>query len=155
MQINLVGLKLGIAQAFEYKVPAKSLEADSPSYDFLGDVKVTGNVTFLGDDYRVEGEIYSTKHFSCDRCLVESTKEQVIPFSEDFSPEDLADKSIDLRDLVRDVLVSSQSLLNLCKDDCKGLCSRCGENLNLRECGCDRLVVDPRLAVLQDLFPTK
>ena len=37
----------------------------------------------------------------------------------------------------------------VCDEDCKGLCPKCGKNLNQGECGCVVKEVDPRLAVLQ------
>ena len=39
----------------------------------------------------------------------------------------------------------------LCSEDCKGLCPRCGKNLNLGPCGC-RKEPDPRFAVLEQLL---
>ena len=42
----------------------------------------------------------------------------------------------------------------LCKEDCKGLCQQCGNNLNLSTCQCDNDDIDPRLAKLKDLFST-
>ena len=40
----------------------------------------------------------------------------------------------------------------LCKEDCKGVCTVCGKNLNEGECGCDRTVIDPRMAQFMDMF---
>ena len=40
----------------------------------------------------------------------------------------------------------------LCKEDCKGLCPVCGCDLNTESCSCDTKTVDPRLAVLKNLF---
>ena len=40
----------------------------------------------------------------------------------------------------------------LCREDCKGICNRCGANLNHTECSCDRSSPDPRMSVIQDLF---
>lgn len=40
----------------------------------------------------------------------------------------------------------------LCKEDCKGLCPVCGCDLNTEQCSCDIRTVDPRLAVLKNLF---
>ena len=40
----------------------------------------------------------------------------------------------------------------LCKEDCKGICSVCGSNLNEGECGCDRFVPNAAFAGLSDLF---
>jgi uncharacterized protein len=39
----------------------------------------------------------------------------------------------------------------LCREDCKGLCARCGKNLNLGPCGCGK-EIDPRFAVLEQLL---
>lgn len=56
-----------------------------------------------------------------------------------------------------DTLVQNELLVNwpirvLCNEDCKGICSRCGANLNRGECGCDREALDPRMAAIQDIF---
>lgn len=56
-----------------------------------------------------------------------------------------------------DQLLSNELLLNLpmkvlCKEDCKGICNRCGANLNHMTCSCDRSSPDPRMSVIQDLF---
>ena len=40
----------------------------------------------------------------------------------------------------------------LCKDDCKGLCPKCGKNLNLGKCSCPEREPDPRLAKLAELL---
>jgi uncharacterized protein len=56
-----------------------------------------------------------------------------------------------------DALVQNEILVNwpvkiLCKEDCKGICPKCGQNLNVGNCGCDTFVPDPRMAVLKDIF---
>ncbi len=40
----------------------------------------------------------------------------------------------------------------LCKEDCKGLCPKCGKDLNEGECGCPKKEIDPRLAILGKLL---
>lgn len=40
----------------------------------------------------------------------------------------------------------------LCDEDCRGLCQKCGRNLNEGDCGCDHREIDPRLAVLQQFL---
>src|SRR5512142_2366712 len=57
-------------------------------------------------------------------------------------------KVIDLDPLVREQLVLSLPAYPVCREDCKGLCTVCGTNLNERDCGCDRHVPDPRWAGL-------
>ncbi len=56
-----------------------------------------------------------------------------------------------------DALVKGEALLNwpsqvLCREDCKGLCRICGQNLNLRTCGCESAELDPRMAKIRDIF---
>lgn len=60
-------------------------------------------------------------------------------------------KVIDLDPIVREQMLLALPSYPVCREDCKGLCSVCGANLNDRDCGCDRKVPDPRLAKLKDL----
>jgi len=57
-------------------------------------------------------------------------------------------RTIDLDPIVREQVLLALPVSVLCKDECKGLCPSCGQDLNEAECGCERKVVDPRLAVL-------
>ncbi len=50
-----------------------------------------------------------------------------------------------------DILLSLPSK-HLCREDCKGLCPKCGKNLNEGDCGCDTRETDPRLEVLKSLL---
>ena len=79
----------------------------------------------------------------------------------DLSPErqeDLADDSyIEESSINTDALLNHEILIRfpmkiLCRDDCKGICLKCGKDLNLGECGCDRRSLDPRMAAIQDIF---
>ena len=40
----------------------------------------------------------------------------------------------------------------LCREDCKGICNVCGQNLNLGTCDCEDTGLDPRMSVVRDLF---
>lgn len=57
---------------------------------------------------------------------------------------------IDLEPMVRDAVLLSIPFSPLCRSDCRGLCPRCGEDLNLGECTCGP-EVDPRWSVLDRL----
>ena len=61
------------------------------------------------------------------------------------------------KELDTDKLLHNEVLINwpmrvLCKEDCKGICSRCGANLNQGSCDCDTADLDPRMAVISDIF---
>lgn len=59
---------------------------------------------------------------------------------------------LDVDKLVSDEIVVALPTKVLCAEDCKGLCSVCGTNLNHGSCDCDRMVGDPRMAAIQDIF---
>lgn len=102
----------------------------------------------------------------CDRCLkevelpFEIRHEQEIDFSksQEERERDLEETSyisgyeLDVdRFLFEELLVAFPAKV-LCKEDCKGICNVCGADLNAGECGCDRTVIDPRMAAVQDIF---
>ena len=63
----------------------------------------------------------------------------------------LEGSEVDLDELVTTAFVLAMDTKNLCSEDCKGLCAKCGADLNLGPCGC-RPEVDPRLAALAQLL---
>ena len=54
--------------------------------------------------------------------------------------------------LVCDEILIQWPLKVLCKEDCKGICSKCGQNLNHGECDCEKGSLDPRMAAISDIF---
>lgn len=88
--------------------------------------------------------------FSIDRCLdLNRAESDRIEVDEDISVED---NTIETDEFVRAEIIMNMPDKNLCKADCKGLCIKCGANLNIKDCGCDRFVSDPRMSVIQDIF---
>jgi uncharacterized protein len=59
--------------------------------------------------------------------------------------------SLLLEDVLREQVLLSLPVRTLCKDDCKGLCPRCGENRNSQACTCEEGPSDPRWEALADL----
>jgi uncharacterized protein len=60
-------------------------------------------------------------------------------------------KTIDLEPIVREQLLLALPMNVVCRDTCEGLCSVCGQNLNEKQCGCERKVLDPRLMALKNI----
>ena len=56
-----------------------------------------------------------------------------------------------LEDVVREQVLLSLPSRTLCTADCKGLCPRCGQNLNQAKCTCDEAPADPRWNALAGL----
>ena len=62
--------------------------------------------------------------------------------------------TVDVGDLARTAFLLDMDTKPLCSEDCKGLCPRCGADLNLGPCSCGK-ETDPRLAVLAKLLENR
>ena len=110
----------------------------------------------------LNGTARSELDLVCDRCGKEFSREKVVALdmllADELEQEDsedeiflLAGNELDLDELVTTAFVLAMDTKNLCSEDCKGLCAKCGADLNLGPCGC-RPEVDPRLAALAQLL---
>ena len=84
----------------------------------------------------VQGDVSIVLRCRCDRCLTYydyalNIKELCYYYKE--IKEDVIDLTEDIRE---DILLNFPQQL-LCNPDCRGLCPRCGQNLNVRSCGCE------------------
>ena len=117
------------------------------------------------DELHISGNGFVALEIPCDRCLEPVRTEIHFDIDKDIDMqetsgeiEDEEEKDyIDGYNLDVDKLVFGEILLlipgkTLCKEDCKGLCSQCGTNKNVKECQCDDFDVDIRLAKLRELF---
>lgn len=126
------------------------------------------NFTFINvGEHRakVEGSTRMKLSAACDRCMEETTVildltfDRVVTSPEYHTEDEEADDKSYMEgyQLNVETFIYHEILVNwpvkiLCKEDCKGVCSKCGQNLNERECGCDTFVPDPRMAAIKDIF---
>ena len=150
-EVDAEMMKMSIAEAsgnlgqeipFAFRTTAEELGATGDDFSFVGEIAIQGSLVYTGVCYRVSGKIKAVKEF---RKAGEDNPEALV----------VEGDSIEITDLVRDTILAAQSLSNLCRPDCKGLCPVCGADLNEGDCGCDRFVPDPRLAALQQLMNDK
>lgn len=101
----------------------------------------------------------------CDRCLSPTVTRVELHFQREVvAPELVTDDNIrEEQHFVHDYELNLEELLKeelqinwpgkiLCKEDCKGICKKCGQNLNEKACACDDFVPDVRFANLMDIF---
>ena len=62
---------------------------------------------------------------------------------------------VDLAPAVREQILLALPMGALCVEGCRGLCQACGQNLNVKDCGCDHDVPDPRWAALRSIRLSK
>ena len=122
----------------------------------------------------VEGTLVAPVQVRCSRCLGEFVQTLEVPISEAFlsseyqeQPGDLSEDSseeelsiffgntIELGEALRENLLAALPMKALCQAECRGLCPRCGQNLNEQDCSCTRYEADPRLQVLKKLLENK
>ncbi len=139
-------------------------------YIVVDDVSLRSHLHRDGDKYRLVGRIESRLRLSCSRCVEAFNLSVNVPVDlmylpyganvgdgeAEISDEDLAiafyrDDQIDMGLMIREQLQLTVPMKPLCCDDCHGLCSVCGKNLNHEQCSCDQSWHDPRLDVLAAL----
>ena len=129
-------------------------------------VTAEGTVRNVAGVLQLEGAVHAHLDGICDRCAEPFTRDVTFPLEailvtelEDEENEDewvflLQGNSADLEDIITTSFVLQMGSRLLCAEDCKGLCCRCGVNLNRETCKCQQ-ESDPRLAVLKQLLTEK
>ena len=133
------------------------------SYPVSEPVLASGAVRNTAGVLVMKGSLTTCLHGVCDRCASAFDQDVEIPIDvvlvqelADEENEDewvfpLVEDSADLDDIIRTVFVLNMDSKLLCKPDCKGLCCRCGKNLNDGKCDCQK-ELDPRFAALRQLL---
>ena len=125
-------------------------------------VKATLRLESVVEGILVTGEVHAQALIECSRCLermISGVDMRVVelfvaPGHEEAADEDayrISGSEIELEPMIRDAIGLDLPLNPLCDESCKGLCPRCGHNLNAEACTCVEDEVDPRWAPLADL----
>lgn len=157
---------------FEYSITDTSWFPED-LMDRAGPVAASIRLTKKNENkVEVKGNLQACVFLECDRCLkqytfqVDSPMQLVVEVSEkgehwklqDIEPAGVEletisqDKPVvDLSELLRQQLLLALPEKKLCSPVCKGLCSRCGVELNQEECGCGNGTGNSPFAVLENL----
>lgn len=139
--------------------------------EFCGEnINIVKPIDISGFAVNYEGRIHLDMNIKteiervCSRCL-KSYNESLDINMDCIYSEDVQNKeddiyaingyTIDITDVIVDEITAQLPMKPLCKDDCKGLCSVCGNNKNFIDCKCKKTEVDPRLQILSSLFEEK
>ena len=145
---------------FQFDLDLSDVEF-SGRYPVSSPVSVSGEVRNAADVLHLNLTARTTLDAVCDRCGREFSMEKEIPYhcmlaeslenGESDEIELLEEGKADLGELARTAFILGMDTKTLCSEDCKGLCSRCGADLNLGPCSCKK-EIDPRLAALAKLL---
>ncbi|MBP3501783.1 MAG: DUF177 domain-containing protein [Oscillospiraceae bacterium] len=150
----------GSGQDFHFEMDLRDQEFDG-MYPVENPVVVDGRIHNEAGMLLLDLQADTTLHCVCDRCAEDFDEPKTVSYScvlaEEKQFEDsedivlLENDEVDLEEIARVAFILAMDTKHLCSEDCKGLCSGCGVNLNREACRCKRQV-DPRLAALAKLL---
>lgn len=161
MKLNIAVIADSIGTEFEFKeeINIKSIVSVNGEFSFAKPVLISGTVSNIDGTYKLLANINAEYLTNCNRCnnktkfnfsLDISENLSKNPVSDDFEP--VIQNEINLEEIIEKNFIANVPYLHLCKNDCKGLCQKCGQDLNEKACSCKDEYIDPRFSVLDDLF---
>ncbi|MGE0405629.1 MAG: DUF177 domain-containing protein [Candidatus Korobacteraceae bacterium] len=163
---------------FHEVLPPESLDL-GPDFRQVSSLESSGRATLLEEhhghndvirDIRVVGELATSVEVGCARCLEPVSRNVQKAFDLLYRPLGIdgehgeisvtqaeADigyyrgEGLLLEDVLREQILLAFPIRVVCRDECQGLCPRCGRNLNDETCGCAETIVDPRWDALKKL----
>ena len=161
MKIKISNLKDGIHN-FSFEEPIGNIGLEKP---FIGNIVVDIELNKLHNQLVMDSKLTMKMNFDCDRCNKEFESTVISNYKMVYligmEPEESesinltylaaeADKIV-LDNDVRDFAVLAIPMKKLCKENCKGLCPKCGKNMNEGDCGCNQEKIDDRWLPLMEL----
>ncbi len=141
---------------------------DMSDVDFMGNfplknpIKINGSISNKASVVLLDLNIEYQFSAPCDRCgcdavhnhtvIVDKLLATAIERQESDTIITVPDMKFDVDEFVYSEVILDLPSKHLCKESCKGICFKCGKNLNKGECGCSDKEVDPRLAKLMELL---
>jgi DUF177 domain-containing protein len=149
---------------FEGELDEESLHNITEEFKIIGPVVYKGEIYKMQGEYLINVDIKYTYSTQCDRCLKYITKKANTTLSGKLIEEDVDELTedenliyyengfLDLNNYISMEIISSLPMKSLCDEECKGICQRCGKDLNDGECNCEDEDIDPRFEKLKNFL---
>lgn len=152
--------------------PPGSLDVGQDGVGQVEDLEWSGYLERQNARVRFAGSLKGRLELACDRCLEPARVDVVRDFDLFFEQRDsleyeenaeieleepdtrtsfMAGSELGLRDVITEQVLLALPMKPLCREDCRGLCAECGQNLNIASCDCTVPAVNPAFATLQAL----
>ncbi|MCK9604348.1 MAG: DUF177 domain-containing protein [Candidatus Omnitrophica bacterium] len=134
MKIEVNQISIG-GSILEQDFSPAALELEIDIIKFRGPIKARADVSRITNAVTVLLSLKATMYVNCSRCL----KEFDIDLNKEIElnyPVSKREPKIDLDPDIRDQIILDYPIKPLCSEDCKGLCAKCGKNLNEGGCSC-------------------
>ncbi|MDD5745714.1 MAG: DUF177 domain-containing protein [Candidatus Omnitrophica bacterium] len=113
---------------------ADEIDVERDDIIFREPVTIQAEVRREFDNLHIRVRVNSSIKFNCARCLKPGQRR--FACDREIIKPVVEENIIDITQLAREEIILNYPDRLLCKEDCKGLCSRCGWNLNESDCGC-------------------
>jgi uncharacterized protein len=173
MQLDLTRYRKPVSD-FARTFSPEEVGDERDTYRVVAPVNLAFEIHKDKDKFRLVGRVTAELELPCSRCLEPFRLPLDAPFDLRYLPvseassaaerevddEDLEtsyyeNDAIDLNELLREQFYLALPMKPLCNEDCRGLCTQCGTNLNTGACDCAPAWEDPRLAPLKELGRTR
>lgn len=157
MKIDLSPMLGGDTDEISFDYPL-TIEEDFYGVTFPKPVRVLGTIKNRAGYIALRAKAEAVYETVCDRCLEPIVKdltleyEKGVALSNTLENEDnddyliAVDRQLELDEPMREAIILDFPTKHLCREDCKGLCPKCGKNLNEGPCACSDREIDPRMA---------
>ena len=162
---------------FREEYPPETIDL-GPDMRQSGPLRSSGRATLIEEhhgrgiiqDIRVQGELATSVEMACARCLETVSREVARMFELLFRPRGVdagrdeisitqaeaeigyyVGEGVELKDILREQILLEVPIKVVCREECKGLCPRCGQNLNESACHCPETLAGPRWEALKGL----
>ncbi len=172
MKLDLRPLLAGERQiTFSYELPLDNRSEDTGSFlygvGFPSPMKVDGEITNTAGYMRMRLDACVLYQAACARCLSPVSGEFTVSLEKTVATKDslgdLPEERVDDYAIIDDGFLDIDEQLYeqlemefpsrfLCNEACRGLCQRCGKNLNFEKCDCTTKEIDPRLMPLKKIL---
>jgi len=170
MVINVGKIRSNVGAKVDFRFQFSNEELPELNWNLGSNCMVEGTIENKKEYLLLTAQITGQVQTVCDRCLkemelpLEGTMEEKLVYVLNMDhlkhlPLDEVEEeytifrkdAFDLSDLLQENLLRILPSKVLCKEDCRGLCPKCGQNLNEGECNCQTKKIDPRFAILAKL----
>jgi uncharacterized protein len=147
---------------FSYKIPEEYFQELGVTK--MDPISVTARVSsFEKDELSINVSYRASYVTQCSRCLkpveksIDNSLEKVIYLKksgEEFDDDKafISGMKLNVGLIVAEDILLNMPITTICGEECRGLCSVCGCDLNVTQCDCHKEDIDPRLESLKNFF---
>lgn len=142
---EISGFELKVFNAQPFEISLSMVDKKRLMVSFETSLSIEAPCDRCLEDVKLDFDINVEQSYKCE-------SGELFMEDEDDEANCIEGSLIDIDGLVKEDILINWPLKILCRDDCKGLCPKCGINYNNATCNCDNTVLDPRMAQFLDVF---